>query len=281
MAKKKPGTAVVSRKDGAVMSMKDIEKQYADEAVEAVKTAPMMEGAPRIVASDQTFRMGEMILPDPLNLIVVAQSLLNTYYDSDYDPQQKTPPACFAVGPVTEDGDAVLHAHPTSPKPQGNGESRACIGCPQNQFGSAAIGKGKACANTRQLAVVMSDDPAFESAGELKWATMTISPTGLGPWGKFVTGLGTLAKRPPHGVITQFSFNKQDKDERRRKAVVAIGFKPISQPAMAAKVNQLRKQLLESKALERPLPVDGYADPVKQKKAPAKGKAKASGKKKR
>lgn len=274
-AKKTPGTSLVS--------MKDLEALYASDATAAVAAAPVAEGAARITANDYQFSVGETVLPDPLNVIVVAEALQHVYYDSKYVPGEKKPPACFAVGPATDAGDKVMHAHPTSPNIQGGTDNHDCVGCEMHKWGSAEKGKGKACTTNRQLAVVMADDPAFENGGELKYAILSISPTGLSPWGKFVQGLAGILKRPPHGVVTQFSFNKKDPVEQRRKAVIAIGYKPITDVGMAQKVNALRKTLLETKALERPMPVDGYEKPgskpaAKGGKALAKPALKKKGK---
>lgn len=273
MAKaKKTGTALVS--------MKDIENMYAVDAVAAQKAAPAGEGVTRITANDYTFRVGDSILPDPLNVIVVAESLVNMYYDRDYDPAEKIPPACFAVGEAVENGAELMHAHPTSPNMQGGTNDHDCASCEMNRFGSAEKGKGKACTNTRQLAVVMADDKGFSDGSELKWAILSISPTGLQPWGKFVAGLANIVKRPPHGVVTQFSFNKSDPVEQRRKAVVAIGYKTITDVGVAQKVLALRKQILESKALLRPIPVGDYVPPGQKPKKMADAKPAAKAKKK-
>jgi hypothetical protein len=291
VAPKKPRAS----KSRALISMAEIEKQYASEAVAAANAAPVAEGAPRISAKDQQFTVGEHVLPDPLEVIVVAEALVNIYYTEDYDPENPAPPACFALAPVLETdaagqpvegtGEAGLHAHPTSPDIQGGENNHDCLTCEKNKFGSAEKGAGKACGNTRQLAVVMADDPAFTGGGELRYALLSLSPTALKSWGKYVKGLKEVVKRPPHGVITQFSFNKQDPNERARKAVVPKGYKPITAIEVATKVNALRSQLLTEKTLLRPLPVEVRATPKPAAKgrrgkasvvAKAKAKAKAN-----
>jgi hypothetical protein len=279
MAKKlkhEPGTAMVS--------MKDLEKYWAEDAAAAARAAPAGDGVPRISSNNQTFQVGEQMLDDPLNLIVVADSLWNIYYDRDYDPNEKIPPACFAMAPAVEGAAETMHAHPTSPNIQGGPNDHDCPGCPQNRYGSAERGKGKACANTRQLAVVMADDPGFKDGSDLKWAILSISPTGLSHWGKYVQGLWKVINRAPWGVVTQFSFNKKDPVEQRRKAVIPLGYKPITDPAIGFKVLALHKQIVESGALLRPIPVGDYVAPggKKSKATPAekKGKKKPAGKKK-
>lgn len=284
-------------KSKAVATMADIERMYAVEATEAAAAAPLTEGVPRITAKDGVFWYGEQELPDPLRVIVVADAHLNVLYDpeEEYDPENPTPPWCFALAPalqlnsageaVVGTGEAAMGAHPNSPKPQGgaqegSGPAHPCTGCEHNAFGSAARGRGKACHNTRQLAVVMADDPAFSSsdASLPKYAVLGLSATGLGPWAKFVQGLSKVEKRPPHGAIIKFSFNKKDPDERKRKAVIPVGYDLVRDVAMATKVNQLRREILESKVLLRPLPTEIRSD--KKAKVPKGGKKGKAGAKK-
>jgi hypothetical protein len=261
---KKPGKGLTT--------MKDMENLYAAEAQIAAKAAPAPEGVPRISANDQQFRIGDNELPDPLNVIVVAETLLNVWYEEEYDPDSPSPPSCFALHEAVEGADALMTADPTSPNIQGGPEHR-CAGCEMNAFGSAEKGRGKACANTRQLCVVMADDPAFGDGQELRYAVLGLSPTALTPWGKFVSALNKIEHRPPHGVITSFSFNRKDPVQQKRKAVIPLGYKLITDIGMASKVRALRASLLESKILLRPLPVIAKDAPErKAKRAPAKGK---------
>lgn len=243
---KKPGKQLAT--------MKDLENLYAADAQVAARAAPAPEGIPRISANDQAFRIGDNLLPDPLTVIVVAEALLNVWYEEEYDPNNPSPPSCFALHDAVEGADKLMTADATSPNIQG-GVDHKCAGCELNAFGSARKGRGKACANNRILCVVMADDPAFNDNQELRYAILQLSPTALTPWGKFVAALNKIEHRPPHGVITQFSFNRKDPVEQRRKAVIPLGYQPIKNLAMASKVLALRKEILESKILLRPLPV--------------------------
>lgn len=282
-----PAGAKKKTKGGALATMRDLEQAYAHEAAEAAAAAPQSEGAPRIVGKDGTFYLGEQVLPSPLEVIVVAEAHLNVWYEEAYDPDSPSPPGCFALAPALQrgpdganvdgTGEEALRAHATSPKMQGGPKDHDCAGCEMNKFGSAEVGRGKACANTRALAVVMKDDPAFGSKQPLTWAQMTLSPTGLSPWGKFVKGLSSIENRPPHGCVIQFDFNKRDPVEQKRKAIIAVGYQKIMDPGVATKVNALRKELLESKVLLRPLPVTAR-EALPQKGRASKGKAKAGGK---
>ena len=259
-------------KSKALATMADLENLYAARSQEAAAAAPASEGAPRVVPKDMMFWVGEKTLPDPLEVIVVAEALQHVWYEEAYDPENPVPPSCFAVGAVSADdpeGRKTLHAYPTSPNIQGGANDHDCGTCPLNQFGSAEVGRGKACANNRVLAIVMADDPALtDPKRELRYATMTLSPTALSAWGKFVKGIDREYKRPPEGIVTKFSFNKTDADERRRKAVVPIGYDLIRDYQTATRVNKLREEILESGVLVRPLPIETRTPAA----APAKSK---------
>jgi hypothetical protein len=85
-------------------------------------------------------------------VIVAAWCLENVYYEEAFDPDVRTTPTCFAFckDPELKDEMGPNPEHMTDPafKPQ----STTCRECPQNQWGSAAKGRGKACGNRRRLA---------------------------------------------------------------------------------------------------------------------------------
>lgn len=262
-----------AKKGGALMSMKDIEKMYAVDAKAAADAAPVVGGVPIISTRGEQFQIGENLLPDVLELIVVAEGVLNIYYDSEYDPDNKAPPACFAVAVADKNVDATIVSHETSPNRQG-GKDFKCLGCEMNAYGTAERGKGKACANKRNLAVVFADDKAIKSGeGTPTWGFLQLPPTSLSDWGKFIQGLDRVERRPPHGVIIKFTFDRKNPNERLRKRVIAIGYQKIDDPRTAMSVNALRKEILESGALTRPIPVDGYVAPGEKKPVVARGKA--------
>lgn len=277
MARKKPGTALAT--------MADMENIYAAEAIMAAAAAPAQEGFPRISTKSEMFTIGEDILDDPLNLIVVADAHVNIWYPEAYDPDHPSPPGCFAVAPTLEldaagkavpgTGESALHAHESSPQRQGGANDHDCATCALNMWGSAEKGKGKACGNTRLLAVVNAGDPSLKDPTlEPKVALLGLSPTALGGWGKFVNGLAKIEKRPPWGAIIKFTFDKKNPDERKRKAVIAAGYQLITDPSMASKILATRKSVLESKVLLRPVPVtvESEEKPAKRMKKVKKAK---------
>jgi hypothetical protein len=106
-------------------------------------------------------------VPLPGNQMVVvigAWCLENVYYDSDYDADNRTPPACFAF---CKDPDAKDEMGPPALLDNNDDfdkQSDDCESCPQNQWGSAAKGRGKACSNRRRLACLPAG--TYTSAGK-------------------------------------------------------------------------------------------------------------------
>ena len=77
--------------------------------------------------------------------------------DSDSDNPQ--PPACFAHGQGNSAGFTPVANSPAA-------ESKACKSCPNNEWGTATTGKGKACGEVRYVAVQLPeqtkpDDPIY------------------------------------------------------------------------------------------------------------------------
>jgi len=85
-------------------------------------------------------------------VIIGAWCLENVYYDSDYDADNRTPPACFAFCKDPEAKDEMGPPEILEGNDDFDKQSDDCESCPQNQWGSAAKGRGKACSNRRRLA---------------------------------------------------------------------------------------------------------------------------------
>jgi hypothetical protein len=116
----------------------------------------------------------------PLRVIVLDWVATNSYFEGDYDPNNRVPPTCFAVGP--HNNDALT---PVTDSPEMQNED--CATCPHNQFGSR--GKGKACKNQFKLAVIPSD---LEEPDTDKVWTINVSPTGIKQFTSFVRNIGKL-----------------------------------------------------------------------------------------
>jgi hypothetical protein len=133
---------------------------------------------------------------DPLRVIIVDFITMNAYYDRKYDPQNPTPPACFALG--LEPTKMVQSVNsPDNQNPEGD-----CSSCWAGQWGSD--GKGKACGNARLLAVL----PAIEDlSDDTPMWLIKVSATALKGFDGYVASVARAFNRPVRGVSTLIDFN--------------------------------------------------------------------------
>jgi hypothetical protein len=178
-------------------------------------------------AADRLYIRGkEFTLPtgertrDPIVTIITAATRYNAYYDVAYDPENSTPPACFAVG----DDGASLAPHDDATTPQAD----SCAECPHNQWRSGK-GKGKACSNKVRLAAVAPDFGAKDSASKAPFV-ITLPPTSAGNWGKYVKMLKHKGLAHPMQVVTELSFDPQQSYPKLNFVAV----KPTPEDALTA-----------------------------------------------
>lgn len=194
MATAKPAKTkalVIPKKNASsVVSIKDaLEREVA---ANANKTAPP-GGDAITIGQDKTFKLPDGTkTPGPLQLVIVEFNSSNKFYEGAYDKDNIAPPACFAIG-----------ENPTTMAPSDNSpnkQSDSCSTCPMNLFGSS--GKGKACKNTRVLAVL----PPDADADTPLWV-LNVSPTALKAFDSYVGEIARKFNLPPIGVVTEVSFD--------------------------------------------------------------------------
>ena len=90
-------------------------------------------------------------------IISASPAISKIFYEAGYQEGDAEAPDCFSTNGVSPD--------PASPKKQ----AELCASCPQNRFGSRANlvtgAKGKACQDSKRLAVVPADDMHNETFG--------------------------------------------------------------------------------------------------------------------
>jgi hypothetical protein len=137
-------------------------------------------------------------LGEELKVIILSSAFVNEFYNSDFDPESITPPACFAINQESEE---ALQPHDSSPEKQND----ICHGCPQNEWGTGK-GKGKACSNRRRLALINAEDEDF---AESEIVMLSIGPTSLKNWKGYVKSLEKKLQRPPFAVVTTLTFDDE------------------------------------------------------------------------
>lgn len=188
--KPKTSTAIAVKAGSNIVSIQDLLRKQAEEIGD--KTAPAGGNYIR-VTQDKFFTLPDGTrTPGPLQLVVVDFASHNRFYDGAYDPKEIKPPACFAIGT----NPLKLVPSKNAPVPQASD----CQSCPMNQYGSD--GAGKACKNTRLLAVL----PPDADADTPLWL-LSVSPTATKGFDGFVTSVARVFQTPPIGVAATVSFD--------------------------------------------------------------------------
>lgn len=180
-------------------------EQLAKEASEIAKRISAPSGDRIRFNANKSFITPDGLEGEVLEGVVIDFVTANLFYDGPYDRDNPSPPGCFAIGPEP----SLLVASPNSP----NRQSDTCAGCPNNQFGSASNGKGKACKNTRLIAFMpLTDDPPI-------WI-MSVPPTSIKAFDQYAHTLATKHKTVPLGVVTQITLDPSSMFASPRFSVV-------------------------------------------------------------
>lgn len=189
--RKKPASkAVATRKTTDVANIDELLAQEAAGIQDQI-------GAPssnKIRTADKVFTFPDgTVTPEPIRVVILDFVSQNKLYEGKYDPNNPIPPVCFAIGKVLKDM-----------VPSDNSLTKQCDNCgqcPNNEFGSD--GNGKACKNTRVLAVMAPDATEDDEV-----MTLEVSPTGLKSYDAYVATVTRLYGKPPIAVTTEVSFDE-------------------------------------------------------------------------
>lgn len=122
--------------------------------------------------------------------------LSKTYYIDEWKADSASPPDCSSIeGKVPDDG---------VPHPQ----SEFCYNCEHNKFGTARVGTGKACKDTKRLALLPVDRDGNVVDNEFFGGAMLFRVT-PGSFANFTKYLKTDCKahhRKPHEIVTRLNF---------------------------------------------------------------------------
>lgn len=170
-------------------------------------------------------------LPNNEMAVIILDGILeNVYYEGKYDLDTPQGPVCFAFG--RDEKTMAPHKIVIEASNQQCGASGLCHGCDMNEFGTAEVGRGKACRNTRRLAMIpagtfdngkfkaFTDESHFESAGI---AFMKLPVTSVKGYAAFVKQVAGALKRPPHAIFTKVKVVSDPKSQFK------VTFEPLSQ----------------------------------------------------
>lgn len=187
------------------------EEQLAQEASDIQRRIAAPSGDRIRFNANRAFITPDGFEGETLEVVIVDFMSSNLFYDGPFDRDNPQPPGCFAIGAEP----TLLVPSPNSP----NKQADTCSVCPNNQFGSAQNGKGKACKNTRLLALMPAE--ALEKNGEDApiWI-LSVPPTSLKAFDSYVQTLASRHKTVPVGVITQISLDPSNTFASPRFTVV-------------------------------------------------------------
>lgn len=175
---------------GIALSRADIAKIDEKLSAESIKQQVSSgASAPRLTINAN----GRWQTPDgaeldtSIRVVVVDFVSKNMWYPHPYQKGNPLPPNCMAVGKVL----AEMAPHEDSPEPQ----HETCRGCPMDEWGSSATGAGKACKNTRELAVLLADQA--QDLEEAEMFIISIPPTSIKHFDGFARQCERLLNGPP------------------------------------------------------------------------------------
>lgn len=140
--------------------------------MEAFKRQLIAPVGRRIKLENKVFRFPDGSEVDNFRCVIVGFVYSNNYYDTEYIPGVYNPPKCFAISLTPKGG--------TPSKQIVKPECYECDKCWANQFGSK--GRGKACQNRMQIAVLPED-----ADGDTNLHVLDLSPTAIRPFNNFLS----------------------------------------------------------------------------------------------
>jgi hypothetical protein len=192
-------------------------------------------------------------LGNTIDVVVAGAIYDRAYYPGSFG-DAKTP-ACYSF---SKDGVGMV-PHPDVQDKQAD----SCDACPMNQFGSARVGKGKACREYRRLALISADNLQASEVPEATIGLFKVPPTSMRGYGEYVRSIAEVHKRPPWAMITEIKVLPDPQKQ------VVVSFKPASQLSQDVAMAVKARAEAVTDALMAPYPVFTEAA-AEAPKAPAK-----------
>lgn len=202
--------------------------------------------------------MGNPMKDNKANVIVLTSVYENVFYEDDYDSDNPQPPVCYAFS-ETDEG---LRPHPKVTEPRHD----QCKGCEMNEWGTASKGKGKACKNSRRLAMLSAEDLSAEAIKDGPVAIAKLPVTSVKAWQEYVKNTFGTYKRPVFGFVTEVSLVPDPKSQYKW-CFKMVG---LVEGEYAAALKARRDAFMETGVLTAPYAEKTEAPPPPPK--PTKGK---------
>ena len=163
------------------VSIDDLEKQMRGvtkaSGVPAMAPEPIYGAQNVLRVKNQRFYIGEAEIDQPVRVCVVGSVFRQNYYLDQYDPDNRTPPVCYAMNKDY----SLLMPDPASPKKQHDGP---CATCKWNVMGSSTREGGsrfaRECVARRRLAILLLEDKGDDPVV----GTFELSASALAPFSR-------------------------------------------------------------------------------------------------
>lgn len=213
--KKKTSRAVARPGVGLPANWKE---QLREDAQEEAERTPAGSGNRISLRSSGQFNFQGADIGDSIDVIIVDHVALKTYYDEEYDEDNPTPPACFALKPNVKN----IAPHPDAPEKQ----SEACADCWANEWASGRK-RGKACGDKNRCAILHVDD-----LGSL--VEIVVPVTSGAAFRKYVGGITKAADLPSYAVVTRLTMD----DHSDHQKLIFEFVEAADEDQLAASMNQ-------------------------------------------
>jgi hypothetical protein len=193
--------AVAKKKSTAVVSWKQELAKLAEQ--ESDRATTIGGGGDTIRLTKGGFKFQGEDLGEAIKVIVVDFCRRKNYFDRPFDEDNPSPPACFAV---SADGKN-MEPHEDSPDPQDD----ICQGCWANEFKSDNRGKGKACRDSYQLAII-AENQLGEKEPDV--AYINVPPTSIQAWDSYMVKRNKVMKLPALAFVTEISYDEDSEYQK-------------------------------------------------------------------
>jgi hypothetical protein len=242
----------------AVITMDDNLKQ---------QIAKQQQALSKIVTSTKfiSFKGGQIIIDNKVvpggktDVVLLAFMGERSFFPDGYDPDVRQSPLCYAYFNTEDDADETK-PHPKAKEAQ----AKTCAECAHNEWGSANVGRGKACRESVRIALL----PAVQDMSKAQIWHARVPITSVGAFKSHISDI-LSAERPVWAVVSELTVTPDAKTFFKISWAVKRGITQNEVAVLSAKAISAERDI----AFEYP-DFEETAAPAKPVKKLKQGKSK-------